>query len=75
MWMTLVHTGIGDTCELRLMKGLDCRSAAIAHTRTESSHHLVDYLLHRTFVGYASGNTLWHQLLHILRIALEIAIL
>ena len=40
MWMTLEVAGVGNAHELSLTKLLDVRSAAVAHTCTETAHDL-----------------------------------
>src|SRR5574344_2579259 len=73
--MTLKHSGVGDAGELGLMQLLDVGSSAISHTRAKSTDQLIDNLLNSSLVGHTSGDSLWHELLHVLCVALEIAVL
>ena len=73
--MTLIHTSIGDTGELRIVQLLDGGGTTVAHTGAQTTYHLIDHLLNGTLVRYTTGDTLGHQFLHVLGISLEIAVL
>lgn len=73
--MALGNTGVGDANELSMMQSLDSSSAAIAHTRTKTTEHLVDNLEEQTLIRYACSDSLGNELLSIGHIALEVTVL
>ena len=73
--MALVNTGIGNAGELGIMQLLDSRSTAVAHTRTQTTNHLVDNLLNGSFVRHTTSDSLWNKFLDILGVGLEVTIL
>ena len=73
--MTLVDTGVGDTSELRVVELFDGSGTTVAHTRAQTTYHLIDHLLNRSLVRHTSCDALGHKLLHLLRVTLEVTIL
>ena len=73
--MALKYSGIGNAGELGVVQLLDVGSTAISHTRAKSTNKLVDNLLNSSLVRHTSGDSLRHELLHVLGVALVVAIL
>ena len=57
-----------------MMQFLDVVSSAVAHTATQTTHHLIDDLLYGALVGNTSGDAFGNQLLGLLDTSLEIAV-
>jgi len=72
--MAFGHTGVGDTCELCLVKRLDVGSSAVSHAGTEAANHLVNYLVEVAFEGYTCGNAFGNEFLYIGLVALEVTV-
>ena len=73
--MTLVDTSIGDTGELGVVELFDGSGTTVAHTRAQTTYHLIDHLLHRSLVRHTASDALGHQFLHLLGVALEVTVL
>ena len=73
--MAFVHSGICNADELRIMKRLDVRSAAIAHTRAKTAGQLVNDLVQSSLVRHAGSDTLRNKFLDIFLVSLEITVL
>src|SRR5947199_10391850 len=64
-----------DPDEARPLHLLDRRRAAVPHRLPQATDELVDDVLQRALVGDASLDTLRDELLHVLDVALEVAVL
>src|SRR3954454_24578019 len=73
--MRLAQTGRRDAHELRVVQLLDRRGAAVAHRLPQSADELVQDRRERPLVRDAPLDALGHELVDVLDVALEIAIL
>src|SRR3954463_16113299 len=73
--MRLSETGARDSDEARLLHVLDRRGAAVAHGRREAADELVGDRAHRAFVADAAFDPFRDELVDVLDVALEIAVL
>src|SRR3954452_6228670 len=71
----LAQPGAGDADELGVLHLCGRRGAAIAHRLPEPADELVDDRRERALVGDAALDPLRHQLLDVLDVALEVAVL
>src|SRR3954451_7200645 len=75
MRMRLAQPGRGDADELRVVQLLDRRGAAVAHRLPQSADELVEDRRERALVRDAPLDALGHELVDVLDVALEVAIL
>src|SRR5579871_1885338 len=73
--MRLAQAGTGDAHEARLLHRLDRRRTAVAHRLAESADDLVQHPRERPLIRHAALDALRHELLDVLDVALEVAIL
>src|SRR5829696_2373038 len=71
----LAHAGTRDPDEARRLERLDRRGAAVAHRLPQAADELVQHARERPLVGDAALDPLRHEFLHVLHVALEVAIL
>src|SRR5581483_6004459 len=71
----LAQPGARDAHELRFLQSLDRRRAAVAHRLAKAADELVQHTRERPLVRHAPLDALRHELLDILDVALEIAVL
>ena len=75
MGMALLHAGVGDADELGVVQVLDGCGSAVAHAASESADELIDDFLDGALVGDSPGNAFGHELLGVLDVSLEVAVL
>src|SRR3954471_4868422 len=71
----LAQAGAGDADELRVLHLRDRRGPAVAHRLPEAADELVDDRRERALVRDAAFDPLGHELLDVLDVALEVAVL
>src|SRR5438067_2946583 len=64
-----------DAHEARLLQRVDRRRAAVAHRLAQAADHLVNDALERSLVGHPALDPLGHELVDVLDVALEVAVL
>src|SRR5690242_4114867 len=75
MRVRLAEARAGDAHEARVLHRLDRGRAAVPHRLAESADELVDDVLERPLVWNATFDPLGNQLVDVLDVALEIAVL
>src|SRR5436305_1255202 len=65
----------GDAHEARLLHRLDRRRAAVPHRLAQPTDHLVQHARERALVCHSALDPLGHELLDVLDVALEVAVL
>src|SRR5580765_5077484 len=75
VWVRLAQARRGDPDELRVVQFLDRRGAAIAHCLPQAAHELVQDRRERALVRNAPLDPLRHELVDVLDVTLEVAIL
>src|SRR3954451_18480305 len=73
--MRLAQAGRGDANEFRFLQLLDRRRAAIAHRLPQAADELVQDRRERALVRHAPLDPLGHELVDVLDVALEVAVL
>src|SRR5215218_1479730 len=71
----LAQAGAGDADEARTLERLDRGRAAVAHCLAEAADDLVQHPRERPLVGDTALDPLGHELLDVLDVALEVAVL
>ena len=72
--MALLNTGVGDTAEAGIVQVVDGAGTAVTHTGTETASHLVNHLIEIALVRHAAHDTLGHELLGIVHVALHVTV-
>src|SRR5262249_40764744 len=73
--VALPHAGAGDAHEPGALQLLDRRRAAVPHRLPQATDELVEHGLYRALVRDAPFDPLRHELVDVLHVALEVAIL
>src|SRR4051794_26235655 len=73
--MALAEPGAGDADKGRALHLLDRRRAAIAHRLPEAADELVEDVRDRALVRNSALDAFRHELVHVLDVALEVAVL
>src|SRR3954451_6840423 len=71
----LTQPRAGDPDEARLLQRLDRRRAAVAHRLAEPADYLMEHACDRPLVGDASFDPFGNELLDVLDVSLEVAVL
>src|SRR6266581_1979194 len=73
--MRLAQPRTRDAHEARLLQRVDRRRAAVAHRLPQAADDLVNDALERSLVGHPALDPLGHELVDVLDVALEVAVL
>src|SRR5262249_53838854 len=73
--MRLTQARARDAHEARLLQRVDGRGAAVAHSLTQAADDLMQHGLHRPLVRHARLDALGDELVDVLDVALEVAVL
>src|SRR5436190_21667030 len=73
--VALAESRAGDADELRVLHLLDRRGTAVAHRLAQPADELVEYVRDRALVRHTALDPLRDQLVDVLDIALEVAVL